>query len=51
MQKSEDEKAILQVICPLGRTYHLLLAVYEGKIARRKREYSKLQLQDDTNFC
>ena len=23
----------------LWRTYHLLLAVYEGKIARRKREY------------
>ena len=38
----EDEEAILQVICPLGRTYHLLLAVYnEGKIARRKREYPK----------
>ena len=44
----EDEVAIMQVICPLGRTYHLLLTV--GKIARRKREYLKLQLQDDTNF-
>ena len=44
---SEDDEAILQIICPLGRAITYSWQYNEEKIARRKREYTKLQLQDD----
>ena len=53
----EDEEAILQVIkklfqVPPGESISPTsdMQYNEEKIARRKREHTKLQLQDDTNF-